>query len=81
MKRLTIGTRACTEILALLIHVAWADGQLADAEKKGIRAAAGVFNLSKEQRARLDDLLASKIAIAPTVFGRIIANVVESSLT
>jgi hypothetical protein len=26
MKRLTLGTRACTEILALLIHVAWADG-------------------------------------------------------
>lgn len=63
MKRLTIGTRACTEILALLIHVAWADGKLADAEKSGIRAASSVFNLSKEQRARLDELMAAKIEI------------------
>jgi uncharacterized membrane protein YebE (DUF533 family) len=63
MKRLTVGTRACTEILALLIHVAWADGKLADAEKSGIRAASSVFNLSKEQRARLDELMAAKIDI------------------
>lgn len=57
MKRLTIGTRACTEILALLVHLAWADGKLADEEKAGIRAAASVFNLSKEQRARLDQAM------------------------
>ncbi len=61
--RLTIGTSACTEILALLIHVAWADGKLADLEKSGIRAASNVFNLSKEQRARLDELMAAKIEI------------------
>jgi uncharacterized membrane protein YebE (DUF533 family) len=63
MKRLTIGPRACTEILALLIHVAWADGQLADDEKDGVRAAATVFNLTKEQRARLDELLAAPIGL------------------
>jgi hypothetical protein len=74
MKRLTIGTRACTEILALLIHVAWADHQLEDAEKEGIRAAAGVFNLSKEQRARLDDLMASKIAVDAILVDRLSAH-------
>lgn len=63
MKRLTIGTRACTEILALLVHVAWVDGQLADDEKSGVRAAAMIFNLSKEQRARLDELLAAPIGL------------------
>jgi uncharacterized membrane protein YebE (DUF533 family) len=63
MKRLTIGTRACTEILALLVHVAWADGQLADDEKSGVRAAATVLNLTKEQRARLEDLLAAPVGL------------------
>src|SRR5262245_14701269 len=57
MKRLTISTHACTEILALLIHVAWADGKLADQEKQGIRAATNVFNLSKAQRERLDEAI------------------------
>mgnify|MGYP000281516706 CR=1 FL=1 len=61
MKRLTIGSRACTEILALLIHIAWADGKLAEQEKAGIRAAVSVFNLSKEQRARLDAAMKSPL--------------------
>ena len=63
MKRLTIGTRACTEILALLVHVAWADGQLADEEKNGVRAAATILNLGKEQRARLDELLSAPVSL------------------
>ncbi len=63
MKRLTLGTRACTEILALLIHVAWADGQLASEEKSGVRAASGIFNLSREQRARLDAALEAPLPL------------------
>lgn len=61
MKRLTIGTRACTEILALLVHLAWADKKLAEQEKAGIRAAASVFNLSREQRDRLDQAMKSPL--------------------
>lgn len=57
MKRLTISGDACTETLALLIMMAWADGRLDDKEKEGVRAAAGVLNLTKELRARLDQLL------------------------
>lgn len=57
MKRLTIGSDACIETLALLITMAWADGRLEDKEKEGIRGAASVFNLTKELRDRLDTLL------------------------
>ncbi len=57
MKRLTISADACTETLALLITMAWADGRLDDREKEGVRAAAGVLNLTKELRERLDQLL------------------------
>ena len=63
MKRLTISSRACTEILALLIKVAWADGRLDDAEKASVRAASQVFNLSKELRERLDAALASPLEL------------------
>ncbi len=57
MKRLTISADACTEALAILIAMAWADGKLDDREKQGVRAAASVFNLTKELRDRLDKLL------------------------
>jgi uncharacterized membrane protein YebE (DUF533 family) len=57
MKRLTISPDACVEALAILISMAWADGRLDDREKKGVRAAASVFNLTKELRDRLDNLL------------------------
>ena len=57
MKRLTISADACTEALAILIAMAWADGRLDDREKKGVRAAASVFNLTKELRDRIDTLL------------------------
>jgi uncharacterized membrane protein YebE (DUF533 family) len=57
MKRLTISADACTETLALLIMMAWADGRLDDKEREGVRAAASVFNLTKELRERLDHLL------------------------
>lgn len=63
MKRLTIGPDACIETLALLISMAWADGRLDDHEKDGVRAAASVFNLSKELRNRLDSLLQKPIPI------------------
>jgi len=57
MKRLTIGADACTETLALLITMAWADGRLDDNEKAGVLAAAEVFNLTKELRERIDQIL------------------------
>lgn len=63
MKRLTISIDACIETLALLITMAWADGHLEDQEKEGVRAAASVFNLTKELRERLDQLLEKPIAL------------------
>ena len=57
MRRLTMSIDACVETLALLIAIAWADGKLEDSEKKGVLGAAGVLNLSKEMRERLDKLL------------------------
>lgn len=57
MKRLTIGADACTETLALLITMAWADGRLDDNEKDSVLEAAQVFNLTKELRDRLDQIL------------------------
>jgi uncharacterized membrane protein YebE (DUF533 family) len=57
MKRLTIGADACTETLALLITMAWADGRLDENEKAGVLAAAEVFNLTKELRDRVDQIL------------------------
>jgi uncharacterized membrane protein YebE (DUF533 family) len=57
MKRLTIGADACTETLALLITMAWADGRLDDKEKASVLAAAEVFNLTKELRDRIDQIL------------------------
>jgi uncharacterized membrane protein YebE (DUF533 family) len=63
MKRLTLSGDACIETLALLITMAWADGRLDDHERDGVRAAAGVFNLTKELRERLEDLLAKPIGL------------------
>jgi len=63
MKRLTISGDACIETLALLITMAWADGHLDDQEKEGVRAAASVFNLTKELRERLDHLLDKPIGL------------------
>ncbi len=60
MKRLTIGVGACTEILALLIAIAWADGELRDEEKEGVRGAAQVLNLPKELRDRLEAMLSKQ---------------------
>jgi len=63
MKRLTISADACTETLALLITMAWADGRLDDNEKEGVRAASEVFNLTKELRERLDQILQKPMPI------------------
>ncbi|MBX3190880.1 MAG: TerB family tellurite resistance protein [Labilithrix sp.] len=57
MKRLTIGADACTETLALLVTMAWADGRLDDNEKAGVLAASEVLNLTKELRGRIDQIL------------------------
>jgi uncharacterized membrane protein YebE (DUF533 family) len=63
MKRLTIRPEACVEALALLIIMAWADGRLEESEQAGVRAAAGVLNLAKELRERLDELLKKPIQV------------------
>lgn len=70
MKRLTIRIDACTEILALLIVMAWADGKLLEREKKSIRSAASVLNLPREVRDRLDGMLEE----APPLDQVIVAN-------
>ncbi len=57
MRRLTISGHACTETLALLIAMAWADGRLDDTERQGVRGAAEVLNLPKAFRDRLDKFL------------------------
>ena len=57
MKRLTIGVHACTETLALLVAFAWADGRLEDREKKGVLGAVEVFNLPKDLRERIGNVL------------------------
>ena len=67
-KRLTISPDACTETLAVLIMMAWADGKLDDAEKEGVRAAASVLNLSKELRERLESLLVAPIPVDELLF-------------
>ncbi len=57
MKRLTIGADACTETLALIITMAWADGRLDEKEKEGVLAASEVFNLTKELRDRIAQIM------------------------
>lgn len=68
MKRLTISADACTETLALLITMAWADGNLEDREKQGVRAASEVLNLTRELRERLDQLLERPLTVAELLF-------------
>lgn len=68
MKRLTISADACTETLALLITMAWADGRLDDQEKDGVRAASEVLNLTKELRGRLDQLMTKPLALDELLF-------------
>jgi uncharacterized membrane protein YebE (DUF533 family) len=57
MKRLTISGDVCSETLALLVAVAWADGRLDDQEKAGVRGAAQVLNLTKVMRDRIEHVL------------------------
>lgn len=57
MKRLTIGVKACTEIMGLLVSMAWADGELLDEEKEGLRAAAETLNLEQDLRDRLESFM------------------------
>ncbi len=63
MKRMTVSSETCTEVLAVLIMMAWADGRVEETERAGIRAAADVFNLTKELRSRLEDLLKKPLAL------------------
>jgi uncharacterized membrane protein YebE (DUF533 family) len=63
MKRLTIGIHACTEILAMLITFAWADGKLLDEEKEGVRGAAEVLNLPKDLRGRIEQLIEKPVPL------------------
>ncbi|MEZ4442134.1 MAG: hypothetical protein R3B72_23780 [Polyangiaceae bacterium] len=59
MRRLTIGVKACTEIMGLLVAMAWADGVLKDEEKEGIRAASTSLNLERGLRDRLESFMAT----------------------
>jgi uncharacterized membrane protein YebE (DUF533 family) len=63
MKRLTIGVHACTEILALLITFAWADGKLHPREKEGVREAAKILNLPKNLRDRIESLIEKPVPL------------------
>ena len=63
MKRLTIGVHACTEILALLITFAWADGKLHQREKEGVRGAAKILNLPKNLRDRIENLMEKPVPL------------------
>lgn len=63
MQRLTIRVEACTEILAILVVMAWADEKLKDPEKESIRSASMVLNLTKDHRARLDKMLESPLPL------------------
>lgn len=63
MQRLTISGNACTETLAMLIAVAWADGRLDESEKAGVRGAVQVLNLNKELRSRIDGILAKPVRV------------------
>jgi uncharacterized tellurite resistance protein B-like protein len=63
MKRLTLSSDACIETLSLLVAIAHADGELDDAEKAGVRAAAEIFNLTKEFRERLESMLETPLPI------------------
>jgi uncharacterized membrane protein YebE (DUF533 family) len=68
MKRLTISGTACVETLAVLVAMAWADGRLEESEKAGVLGAAGVLNLTKELRARLNEVLASPVPVEQILF-------------
>lgn len=73
MKRLTISVPACSETLALLISMSWADGKLDDREKDGIRGAAEVLNLNRETRDRLEKLMAVKSGVEDLSLGKLSA--------
>lgn len=68
MRRLTISVQACVETIAMLVAMAWADGRLEDAEKEGVRAAAGVLNLTKEMRGRIDEVLKKPVSVEEVLF-------------
>lgn len=68
MKRLTISQETCTETLALLITMAWADGRLDETEQNAVRAAADVLGLSADLRERLDTLLAQPLPVDQLLF-------------
>jgi len=47
----------------MLVAMAWADGRLEESERAGVLGAASVFNLSKELRDRLNDVLAKPVPV------------------
>ena len=68
MRRLTISCQACVETLAMLVAMAWADGRLEPAERAGVLAAAGILNLSKELRDRVNDILQKPVPVEQILF-------------
>jgi uncharacterized membrane protein YebE (DUF533 family) len=68
MKRLNISDEGCTETLALLITMAWADGKLDDEEKQGVRVAAEVLGVPAPLRERLEKLLQQPLRVDELLF-------------
>ena len=68
MRRLTISCQACVETLAMLVAMAWADGRLEPAERAGVLAAAGILNLSREMRDRVNDVLQKPVPVEQILF-------------
>lgn len=77
MKRLTIGIQACTETMGLLVAMAWADGNLDDEEREGIRAAATTFNLKKDLRDRLETFMDKARPISELELGELVGRDAE----
>jgi uncharacterized membrane protein YebE (DUF533 family) len=68
MRRLTISCQACVETLAMLVTMAWADGRFEASERASVLAAAGVLNLSKDLRERLNDVVERPVAVDQILF-------------
>jgi tellurite resistance protein len=69
MRRLLIDPEVCTEVMALLVAVAWADDELQEEEKQGLRAACDSLNIPKALRPRLESFIADARPVADLEFG------------
>ena len=68
MRRLLIDAQVCTEVLAAMVAMAWADGELQGDERDGLLEAAAALNISKELRARVDTFVEEAPRVAQLSF-------------